>query len=162
MLREVCCFGQTESADPGRESFLFGKVFQQGSERSFSRGGQVLIIDLPFPNSTNTHWRVARGRHYVSPKGVAFRQAVEVSARLHGEKAPDGRLAVGVMLYPPDKRKRDIDNYGAKSLLDALTFAGLIEDDSLIDRLVIERGPIVKGGKCRVYISGYMETNDYE
>jgi crossover junction endodeoxyribonuclease RusA len=162
MLREVCCFGQTESADPGRESFLFGKVFQQGSKGSFSRGGQVLIIDLPFPNSTNTHWRVARGRHYISPKGVAFRQAVEVSARLHGEKAPDGRLQVGVMLYPPDKRKRDIDNYGAKSLLDALTFAGLIEDDSLIDRLVIERGPIVKGGKCRVYISGYIERDNEE
>jgi crossover junction endodeoxyribonuclease RusA len=122
----------------------------------------VLIIDLPFPISTNTYYRHNRGFTHISPKGVAFRQAVEVSARLHGEKAPDGRLQVGVMLYPPDKRKRDIDNYGAKSLLDALTFAGLIEDDSLIDRLVIERGPIVKGGKCRVYISGYMETNDYE
>lgn len=120
----------------------------------------MLIIDLPFPNSTNTHWRTARGRHYISPQGVAFRNAVALSAKLHGQKAPEGRLEVGVMLYPPDKRKRDIDNYGAKSLLDALTFAGIIEDDSLIDKLTIERGAIVKGGKCRVYLSEYKQQND--
>lgn len=116
----------------------------------------MLIIDLPFPNSTNTHWKHARGRTYISAQGMAFRQAVAMAAKLHGEKAPDGRLAVGVMLYPPDKRKRDIDNYGAKSLLDALTNSGIIEDDSLIDKLVIERGAIVKGGKCRVFISNYI------
>lgn len=120
----------------------------------------MLIIDLPFPNSTNTHWRTARGRHYISPQGVAFREAVALAAKLHGEKAPAGRLEVGVMLYPPDRRKRDIDNYGAKSLLDALTHAGIIEDDSLIDRLVIERGAIVKGGKCRVYLSEYTKRAD--
>jgi crossover junction endodeoxyribonuclease RusA len=119
----------------------------------------MLIIDLPFPNSNNTHYRHARGRTYVSPKGVAFREAVALVAKLHGEKAPDGRLEVGVMLYPPDKRKRDIDN-SAKGLLDALTYAGIIEDDSLIDRLVIERGAIVKGGKCRIYLSEYKPCTD--
>lgn len=115
----------------------------------------MLIIDLPFPNSTNTHWRTARGRHYVSPKGVAFRQAVALSVKIHGLKAPEGRLALGVMLYPPDNRIRDIDNFGGKSLLDALTHAGLIKDDSLIDRLTIERGGVVKGGKCRIYLHEY-------
>ncbi len=117
----------------------------------------MLIIDLPFPNSTNTHWRTAKGRHYVSPKGVAFRQAVGIAVKLHGETAPEGRLEVGVVLYPPDKRIRDIDNFGGKSLLDALTYSGVIKDDSLIDRLVIERGPVVKGGKCRVYLSEYKK-----
>lgn len=116
----------------------------------------MLIIDLPFPNSTNTHWRVARGRHYVSPKGVAFREAVALAVRLHGAKAPEGRLALGVILYPPDRRIRDIDNFGGKSLLDALTYSGIIEDDSLIDRLTIERGAVVKGGKCRIYLSKYI------
>jgi len=116
----------------------------------------MLIIDLPFPNSTNTHWRHARGRTYISPQGVAFREAVALAAKLHGEKAPEGRLAVGVILYPPDRRKRDIDNFAGKNLLDSLTYAGIIEDDSLIDRLVIERGAIVKGGKCRVYISQHI------
>lgn len=122
----------------------------------------MLIIDLPFPNSTNTHWRHARGRTYISPQGVAFREAVALAAKLHHVKPLDGRLEVGVMLYPPDKRKRDIDNYGAKSLLDALTYAGIIVDDSLIDKLVIERGAIVKGGKCRVYISEHRVDAEQE
>lgn len=117
----------------------------------------MMIIDLPFPNSTNQHWRVARGRHYVSPKGIAYRLAVALAAKLHGEVAPEGRLSVGVVLYPPDRRVRDLDNFGGKSLLDALTHAGIIKDDSLIDRLLIERGAICKGGKCRVYISEYKE-----
>lgn len=121
---------------------------------------KMLIIDLPFPNSTNTHWRTARGRHYISPRGVAFRNAVRIAAALHGEKAPSGRLQIGVVLYPPDKRVRDIDNFGGKALLDSLTFAGIIEDDSLIDKLVIERGAIVKGGKCRVYISEYKNEEN--
>ena len=115
----------------------------------------MLVIDLPFPNSTNTHWRTGRGHHYISPKGVAFREAVKLVANIHQEKAPEGRLEVSVMLYPPDKRMRDLDNFGGKSLLDSLVHAGIIEDDSLIDKLIIERGAICKGGKCRVYISEY-------
>lgn len=119
----------------------------------------MLILDLPFPNSTNTHWRTAGRRHYVSPKGVNFRNLVRLEVQRLDVKAPSGRLNVGVMLYPPDKRKRDIDNFGAKSLLDALTHSGVIEDDSLIDRLVIERGAIVKGGMCRVFISEFTNGN---
>lgn len=120
----------------------------------------MIILDLPWPNSTNTHWRHARGRTYLSPAGVAFRSAVKVSAMLHGLTAPDGRLDVGVQLYPPDKRVRDLDNFGTKSLLDAITHAGIIKDDSLIDKLTIERMPVVKGGKCRVFISEYRKTDE--
>ncbi len=120
----------------------------------------MIVIDLPFPNSTNTHWRHARGRHYVSPKGVAFRNLVKTEVERYALKAPDGRLELSVMLYPPDNRRRDIDNFGTKSLLDALTYSGLIEDDSLIDRLLIERGAVVKGGKCRIYLQPYTIHND--
>lgn len=120
----------------------------------------MIVIDLPFPNSTNTHWRHARGRHYVSPKGVTFRNLVKTEVERLALKAPGGRLELSVMLYPPDNRRRDIDNFGTKSLLDALTYSGLIEDDSLIDRLLIERGTVVKGGKCRIYLQPYTIPND--
>jgi crossover junction endodeoxyribonuclease RusA len=112
---------------------------------------ETLILELPFPVSTNTYWRHNRGVTHISNAGKSFRQSVNIMAR--GVKAPDGRLQVGVMLYPPDKRKRDLDNFGGKSLLDSLVSAKVIVDDSIIDRLVIVRGPIAKGGKCRVYIS---------
>ena len=115
----------------------------------------MIILDLPFPNSANTHWRHARGRTYLSPKGVAFREAVKLSAYLHKQIAPAGRLMVGVELYPPNKRIIDIDNR-IKPLLDALTCAGIIIDDSLIDKITIERKDIIKEGKCRVFISNYV------
>lgn len=115
----------------------------------------MIILNLPWPNSANTHWRHARGRTYVSPKGVAFREAVKVSASIYNERAPDGRLMVGVELYPPNKRIIDIDNR-IKPLLDALTHAGIIIDDSLIDKIIVERKSIIKDGKCRVFISNYI------
>ena len=120
----------------------------------------MLILDLPFPNSTNTHWRKARGITYISAQGKAFRTAVAHFAGLRGAIAPKGRLSVGVELFPPDKRVRDIDNYGGKTLLDALTHAGVIEDDSLVDELRIVRRTIVKGGMCRVFISSYIDRSN--
>lgn len=51
----------------------------------------------------------------------------------------DEHLYVEVILYPPDARRRDLDNY-MKCLLDALTHAGVWEDDSQIDQLCIFRG----------------------
>ncbi len=41
------------------------------------------------------------------------------------------------MLYPPDQRSRDIDNYN-KALFDALT--GVWEDDSQVKRMLVEWG----------------------
>jgi crossover junction endodeoxyribonuclease RusA len=112
----------------------------------------MIILDLPLPNSANTHWRHARGFTYISKKGVEFRTKVADYVSDHRLIAPDGRLAVAIDLYPDSKRRMDIDNR-VKPLLDALQHAGVIEDDSLIDKLYVERKQILKGGKCRVYIS---------
>ena len=112
----------------------------------------MIQLKVPFPNSTNSHWKIARGRHYISQKGVKFRQDVLNKVRLQGIKPFTGRLCVEVNLYPPDKRKRDIDNFGGKSLMDALMHAGVFVDDEQIDKLIVERKEIVKGGQCIVHI----------
>lgn len=62
------------------------------------------------------------------------------------------RLCVSILLYPPDRRVRDLDNY-FKALLDALTHTNLWLDDSQIDELRIVRGEVKKGGECLVRIS---------
>lgn len=62
-----------------------------------------------------------------------------------------GRVSVEISLHPPDKRKRDLDNY-LKGVLDALTHVGIWDDDSQIDKLTIKRGIIVKGGYVDVSI----------
>jgi crossover junction endodeoxyribonuclease RusA len=46
---------------------------------------------------------------------------------------------VEIILYPPDARRRDIDNYN-KALFDALTHAGIWEDDSQVQRMLVEWG----------------------
>ena len=60
-------------------------------------------------------------------------------------------LAVQVDVFPPDRRRRDIDNL-QKALLDALQHGGAYLDDSQVARLVIERHEPVEGGKAVVEI----------
>ena len=54
------------------------------------------------------------------------------------------RLSVLINAYPPDRRKRDLDNI-LKSLLDALQHARVYPDDSQIDRLTIIRNEALEG-----------------
>ena len=64
----------------------------------------------------------------------------------------DARLFVTILLYEKDKRIRDIDNT-AKLTLDSLVQAGLFNDDSQVDRLLIERREKFKGGKAEIIIT---------
>lgn len=117
------------------------------------------VLELPFPNSLNTHWRHARGVTYISKQGLEYRKAVKVAMQEYAFDPFECRIEVGVELYPPNKRAFDIDNR-IKALLDALQAAGAFIDDGLVDRLVVERKQIVKGGKCRVFISEIIESEN--
>jgi crossover junction endodeoxyribonuclease RusA len=110
---------------------------------------------VPFPPSVNQYWRfVNKGRLrcvLISRRGRTYREMVVVALRAQygGFQPLDQRLRVQLILNPPDKRKRDVDNY-TKALLDALTHAGVWNDDEQIDELTITRGPVISGG--RVYV----------
>ncbi len=62
-----------------------------------------------------------------------------------------GGLFLGVRLYAPNRRKYDIDNR-IKALSDALQFAEVFADDEAIDRLLVTRHEIIKGGLAIVTI----------
>ena len=107
---------------------------------------------LPFPPTVNNYYKKsASGGRYISNKGRKFRDDTikEVRNQLPGV-AVDYRMLVEVILFPPDNRMRDIDNYN-KSLLDALTHSGVWEDDALIDQLFVYRGE-VRSRNGSVYI----------
>ena len=101
-------------------------------------------IYLPFPPTINNYYKKAKsGGRFISEKGRKFRDDVQVAVI---EQLPDvyidDRMLVEYILFPPDNRKRDTaDNY-AKALLDALTHAGLWEDDALIDQCFSYRGEV--------------------
>ena len=113
-----------------------------------------VVLHLPWPPSVNNYYKSGRqGQRYLSIKVREYRAAVLESI---SEQCPglclDEQLFMEVYLFPPDRRKRDVDN-GMKGLLDALTEAGLWDDDSLVDQLHIYRGVIVKGGSVRIELS---------
>ncbi len=109
--------------------------------------------ELPYPPSVNHYWRRVGGATLVSREGRRFRREVCAALAAGADTGPPltGRLAVHVTVCPPDRRRRDIDNV-QKAAFDALEHAGVYRDDAQIDRIVVERGPIVTGGRAIVRV----------
>lgn len=124
--------------------------------------GQGMKLVLPFPPSVNTYWRAPNkgplaGRHMVSADGRKYQSAAcaAIIEQLRRLPKPSAELAaVEITLYPPDARRRDLDNYN-KALFDALTHAGVWEDDSQVMRMLVEWGPVVPKGRVEITISKY-------
>lgn len=109
-------------------------------------------IELPWPPSLNGHKAVVRGRLILSKKGRDYINACKYAVNsLYGKKIADD-LQVSMLLYPPDKRLRDIDNY-IKAVFDAMTHAQVWADDSQVKKLVIEMMEPVKGGRVVIAIN---------
>lgn len=105
-----------------------------------------MTLVLPWPPSVNTYWRRVGNRTVLSRRAREYRAAA-VAACLE-QSAPrlgTARVRVTVVVYPPDRRARDLDNT-LKGLLDALVYARVLDDDSQIDELIITRAyPEPKG-----------------
>ena len=110
-----------------------------------------MIFYLPWPPSINHYWRRVGHRTLISREGRTFRRNVCALLGGSGPRKPpaDGRIALCMDAFPPDRRRRDLDNI-AKPVLDALEHAGVYLDDSQIDILLTQRREIVKGGKLEV------------
>ncbi|WP_313626243.1 RusA family crossover junction endodeoxyribonuclease [Kosakonia sp.] len=122
-------------------------------------------LKLPFPPSVNTYWRAPnkgplKGRHLISAAGRKYQSdaCAAIIEQLRRLPKPSSEPAsVEVILYPPDVRRRDIDNYN-KALFDALTHAGVWEDDSQVKRLLVEWGPVQQGGMVEITITKFEPT----
>lgn len=124
-------------------------------------GQGAFVIELPYPPSVNHYWRHVGDRTLISRAGRVFRRRVVARLARRTAEPMSGRVAVHVIAHPPDHRRRDLDNT-MKALLDALGQGGAYEDDGQIDRLEIERGAVVPGGKVVVRVSPItkaMEVN---
>lgn len=111
----------------------------------------MITFTIDYPPSVNTYYRhiskgKLAGRTLISEKGRAYRQ--KVISKIHGIKKQAGMLEVIIDLYPPDNRKRDIDNT-VKALFDSLTHAGVWDDDSQVKKLSLTMMPRLDRG-CAV------------
>ncbi len=116
-------------------------------------------IEIAWPPSVNHIWRkTPAGRIYLTREARIFRADVMsrvAVARCHGalpKTALAGNLAVAMELYPPDRRRRDVDNY-SKAVLDALTHARIWRDDSQIKRQTVTVRESKAGGQVVLTIS---------
>lgn len=90
---------------------------------------------------------------YISHQGQVFRtQVIAFAVQARANKKQPGRLQVDLVIHPADGQVKDIDNR-IKAMLDALTHGGVYTNDSQIDRLIVCRGEIIKGGQCQVLIT---------
>ena len=114
----------------------------------------MISIELPWPPSVNRVWRNVKGKTLLSAEGRSYRALVGhhcLIKRIAGKRLA-GRLSVKILVNPPNKIRRDIDNL-AKVPLDALTHAAVWIDDSQIDELYIRRDEIKKGGFITIQIT---------
>lgn len=62
------------------------------------------------------------------------------------------KLRVELLIYPPDKKRRDIDNV-CKVILDTLQRAGVYDDDFKVWQLTIERKEVRQYGEVEFSIT---------
>jgi len=133
-------------------------LHQNNAVHDRERDLEMLEIVLPWPPSINHYFGYGENRVYLKAKGKEYRKAVlnQINAQLDSMETITKPVKVRVEAWMPDKRKRDLDNL-CKALLDAITHAGVWEDDSQIDDLRIyrardEAGNLLIGGMVKVRI----------
>lgn len=113
----------------------------------------TLELELPWPPSVNHYYRHVGPRVLISRDGRKYRE--QIVARFQSDRITKytGPVELFIELYPPDNRRRDVDN-SLKCLLDTLTHAGLYGDDSQIQRLIItKREPMPPNGMAYIRIN---------
>lgn len=99
----------------------------------------TISIALPWPPTSNTYWRRRGHVYFVTKKGIDYRNnTIYACLNYRNYFKEDERLKISIEAFPPDKRRRDLDNI-LKCLLDSLQHAQVYKDDSQIDELHIYR-----------------------
>jgi len=113
-------------------------------------------LTLPYPPSVNHYWRRVGPQTLISREGRTFRRNVCALLGGGGPRKPPtcGRIALAMDAFPPDRRRRDLDNI-QKPVLDALEHAGVYADDSQIDLLVTRRREAVPDGRLLVTVEEF-------
>ena len=113
----------------------------------------MIELTLPWPPTVNTYWRNFNGRTIISAKGREYRKAVAGQVLIQrAAKRVDYAVKVEIKAYRPDRRRRDLDNL-LKALLDSMIYAGVMQDDALIEDLRVYWADEI-GGMVKVTIEG--------
>ena len=87
----------------------------------------------------------------ISAAGRKFRAEVTSYLSRLGMSSVSAPIYLEIEMYPPDKRRRDVDNI-LKPVLDALQHGGVYDDDSQVVGLWIVRKDVVPRGALIVRV----------
>ncbi len=142
----------TPKMDKADEEFLSRVAERGASPRPAS-------FVLPWPPTVNTYYRNVNGRMLISRKGREYRKAV--CSTVSGVLPRTWSVRLTINAWPPDRRKRDLDNL-LKAPLDALKHAGIYADDSQICDLRIIRRAVVSGGRLNISVEQMEGQNEHD
>lgn len=130
--------------------------------QSWELGERLGGIIASWPPSANRLWRLPtrgplRGRALLSKEARQYKAEIEMEWRKAGDAPPHkGPIVAQMYAFPPDRRRRDLDNT-IKIALDCLK-GQAYDDDSQIVALSIERGPALTQTKGVIMVELYAAT----
>ena len=114
----------------------------------------MVVLELPWPPSVNHYWRMGHNRIYLGAEGRRYKAMVAGIVRHAGLTPLDGDVSIEMEAYPPDRRRRDLDNL-QKALWDSLGKAGLYDDDSQVKHFQAWMLSPMEGGKVIVRVDRF-------
>lgn len=114
-------------------------------------------LELPYPPSLNAYYRNVRGKTLLSRRGRDYIARVRGVVLECDVDQLDGRLAIFIDMYPPDRRKRDLDNIN-KPIWDALEKAGVYDNDSQIVQCHAYKQAPIDGGMVAITLIEVSEV----
>lgn len=115
---------------------------------------QAISLVLPMPPSVNGAYRNVPGLGRVKTKEYkSWATEAAILMKLQARGSIEGAYAIHVEIDRPDKRRRDLSNL-LKVLEDTIVANGLVEDDSLCERIKMQWTTKVEGrpGPVRVWL----------
>ncbi len=105
----------------------------------------MITIKLPWPPTINHYWGRRGNRSFILPRGIMFRKITALECIPYSKsELYDKKLSLFICAFPPDRRRRDLDNI-LKALEDALQHAEVYKDDFQINSIYIKRMPELLG-----------------
>lgn len=113
---------------------------------------QEVIIKMPWYKkiSVNSIWKKHANGIYLTASVRKFRTDMYYLTR-QAHKFGDAKVEVTLRLRAPDRRKYDLDNM-TKSIIDALQFCQIFNDDSQVVVLHAEKLPIIQKGELEIRV----------
>lgn len=108
--------------------------------------------EIPWPPSMNRLWRAVGGRVILSKEGREYYARAREVLTPQVKFRHEAQVRVHVDFYPPDRRRRDLDNL-LKAVLDAGTKCGVWRDDSQVIEIHARRMAPTEGGLVVMEVS---------